>query len=316
MKPVPEELQTELWDFWRRQVGGLADIEALDIKMSKEGWTKSRGWNGYQDFLIRETEQIWSSLQPVLHVSEKNKLKGVLFAILPAYDFNGIACLLPSGQTIIGISAFLAVLSVVDLRIWKAQGHYEQLLPLLRNGLQNDSRAARAAEPLVHELNEIRHIARVVTGITSNLKELESSTEVELKEHASFVNGVYGIQQYFIILHEIAHICLGHLDQSKMIRLSDESSRFSMLLSQPSHEMEHQADLFALTRNPYDLGHLDYPLGILFAFLRFVEEAYSYFSNPKNPYEAVHKPSELDHSLSTHPFPPKADLKGCIMMAD
>lgn len=299
VRPIPSNLQSALWNLWAAEVGELcSDIAELDAHVAATSGG-SRGAT-YEDFLTAEALKVWQSIEPVLNPAERKKLERAFFALVPAYDLNGIACVLPTGEIVVGISIPVVLLGLVNLHLYKAQGHLDQILPRLHDGALVDEHLAKATEQLFQELMHIRAIARIATGIASDLKELPADTKIDLRTYDTVLGPTWTAQFYFIVLHEIGHVCLGHTDSSQMRRLADDTVSVSVCL--PSHLMELQADEFALGRFRQDRISLGLPLGVLFAFFRFLEDASQLYatSNSADPPMSI----SLDPSPASTSHPP------------
>lgn len=274
MKPLSPTLQTSLWNLWLSDIGKvITDTKALG---------DAAGIGDYQSYLVRETQHVWTTIAPLLDASTRRTANETFFSIVPALDLNGVACTLPSKKKVIGVSIATILLAVFDLHLCNALRHLDRILPRLRTeGATPDMRAMAS---LVEELMYLRAVARLVAGVADDLNEMPSDELDNLVNYDRVVGPIYGAQFFFIVLHELGHICLGHID-SPQHRKAVGGTNLVESFCTPDHEMEHQADCFALGIMRQKSLRLEIPLGAFFAFLRFVEEASVLYqhSSPHDP---------------------------------
>ena len=252
------------------------------------GSFQDKTWSG---FVRSHTQDVWGQLEPLLDSRQRTQAQDVLFAPVPSYDFNGIACRLPSGETVIGISISTLLMWFADIHFFRALGIADKVRSAIKEKLTSDP---GCLPDLIEELLCVRAIARCFRGSTK-------LPETPYLEYSKEAEPVWGAQYFFIITHEIGHVCLGHLDRSALRRVSSDAPGHYVDVYQPNHEMEYEADHFAVGVMSKKNPDLALPLGSLFALLRFVEDCAELYASaePNDPGIEVH----LADAQTSHTHP-------------
>jgi len=303
MRPLPKDFQSQVADLWRESVGHIESRQSvLDevIKVEKEAICSTDDaryatYACYEDFIKGETEQIWVQIAPLLNEYQRLRAEEVFFYLTPALDLNGLTCRMPSGETVLLISLSLMQMYLADFHLYRLLGVFDRIRPILENKAPPDP---QPFSQLLEELLRLRLIARLVDGDAEVWEELPHALYTQSRRE---VDAVFGPQFFFVVLHELGHVCLGHLEQASLTPFPSCTSDRSLEIYQPDYEMEHAADVFALQvmgKKKIDYG---LPIGAFFAFLRFVEERTDLYvaEHPNDPGMDTTLPPPLPSN--THP---------------
>jgi hypothetical protein len=226
-----------------------------------------------------ETQKVYGQVAPSLTATEREMADNVFFAWVPALGFNAAAFRFSTGEITVAVSLSAILMHAVDVHFYRALGYLDRIRPILKGEKPKEMQPfSGIAEELLH----IRTAARYVGGDLSSWSELPPGEFYT--SHDEHVSSIFGVQFFFIVLHELGHVCLGHLSQGNLKPVLSDYHTGGLSYYQLGHEREHAADRFALNIMQTRSTDCAIPLGSLFAFLRYVEERRPYFA-AKEPHD-------------------------------
>jgi hypothetical protein len=282
MKPLPRDLLSQITDLWRESVGHIESCQSILDKAIKEAKrltddARYPSYADYGEFINGQTEQIWVQIAPLLEEDQRLRAAEVFYYPTPSLDFNGLACRMPSGETVLLISISLMLMHLADIHLYRLLGFFDRIRPMLENKVPPDP---QAFSQFGEELFFLRLFARLLDD--GDAEVWEKLPHALYSQPCREAEVVYAPQFHFVVLHELGHVCLGHLEKASLTPFPSRASRRKIEIYQPDYEMEHAADVFALQ-----------VMGAFFAFLRFVEER-------RELYVAEH-PNDPDMEITLSP---------------